>query len=126
MLSNEPSFGADWMNKVQSRLTLIMDGAWRLATMIREDCITKNFSVYQPRYEDDFDLARMSVDDPIDIARAKSVVCTIRLGMVYSSKPGRERGPTTTNIMFQSAQVLSNGTLDDVAPRLKLREKWVS
>lgn len=114
--SNEPSFGADWMDKALSRLTLIIDSAWKLATTVREECITKNFSIYRPQYKAPFDAARMSVDDAMDAKDAEHVVCTIRLGLTFSSKPGRDRGPTTPDVLFEAAQILANNTVEALRP----------
>lgn len=118
MLFKESRIETDWMrNQMQSRVALIMDHAWKLAVMIREDCITKNYSVYQPRTETPFDPTRMSVYDKIDAENAQTVVCTTRLGLTYSHKRGRERGPSTRSVQFMSAQVLTDNTVEDVTPK---------
>lgn len=108
----------DWMrNQMQARVALILEGTWNLAVMIREDCVTKNFSVYQPRSGTPFDPTRMTVDDAIDAENAQTVVCTTRLGLVYSHKRGRERGPTISDVLFLPAQVLTDNTVEDVIPK---------
>lgn len=96
------------------QLEEIMTCAFKLASTLKEDVVTKNFVSYYPLEGDRFNEQTMVVEDE-EAGLEEFVGCTTRLGMEYTCKPARENTAKLTK-SFVKAQVVATSAVKEMVP----------
>lgn len=89
--------------------------AIKLARIIREDVISKNYRTIALDPETKFDPRTMSLEDESDsVASDDRVVCTTRLGLFYSYKQGNVNTGAPEHVLLCKTQVIPTSLLDQL------------